>query len=157
MFCWSPSKIKSSTYEQIIFSKQIENIHGNWLFLLGSKNTHFLIHPNNFTYVFVNIRSMPKWVQMCRMQLRPSDIVVSPHILRLVWWFPYWIRLKICKIWPNMITFVINFAGMRFLLQLEIGRASKNKLSQKYSLSSSHKLPSVVIRKIVSDLSPKTH
>ena len=54
------------------------------LFLLGSKNTHFLIHPNNFTYVFVNIRSMPKWVQMCRMQLRPSDIVVSPHILRLV-------------------------------------------------------------------------
>ena len=31
------------------------------LFLLGSKNTQFLIHLNNFTYVFVNIRSMPKW------------------------------------------------------------------------------------------------
>jgi len=27
------------------------------------------------------------------LQLRSSDILVSPDILRWFWWFPYWIRL----------------------------------------------------------------
>jgi len=35
---------------------------------------------------------------ICRMQLRPIDVVVSPDTLKLCQCFPYLIRLKICKI-----------------------------------------------------------
>ena len=45
---------------------------------------------------------------VCRMQLRPSDTVVSPYIMRLFKWFPYWIRLKICKIWLYDLTWKIR-------------------------------------------------
>jgi len=69
-------------------------MHGHWFVSLGQQEHAFsgsvlhFIQVTWFAYVFANIRRVPNWVQ-CRMQLRPSDIVVSPHILRLFQWFPY--------------------------------------------------------------------
>jgi len=70
-------------------------MHGHWFISMGHQEHAFLGSAFNdyisskylsnwFTYIFVNVCSMPKWLNVQDgMQLRPSDIVVSPNILRL--------------------------------------------------------------------------
>jgi len=59
-------------------------------------------HPNNLVHLRLYQHSQGAQVgSVCRIQLRSSDIVVSPDILRLFSWFPYWIWLNM-TLWPNI-------------------------------------------------------
>ena len=71
MVCLNSTKINSPKLEQNIYLclKQIESMHGRWLISLGQQEHAFLSSASHFiqitwlTYVFANIRRMPKWVQ----------------------------------------------------------------------------------------------
>jgi len=103
MVCRSPPKINSSKDEQNIHSISFEaNLKHAWtmdigLLLYGSMEQDHAIfrqcvtcHPNKLVHLRLCQHSQGDQVgSVGRMQLRPSDIVVSPDILRLFLWFPY--------------------------------------------------------------------
>ena len=59
----------SKPYSMVLTLKQIESMHGYWFVSLGQQEHAFLgsalhfIQISCFTYVFVNICRVPKWVQ----------------------------------------------------------------------------------------------
>jgi len=64
---------------------------GIGLFIYGSKNMHFeAMHciSNNLVHLRLYQHLQDAHVgSICRMQLRPVDVVASPDILRLFHWF----------------------------------------------------------------------
>ena len=108
MVCRSTTKINSSKQEQNIWYGL--NFELNWKhvwtldYCFGEARTCtfrpcITFHPNDLMYISLCQHMQDaKAGAICRMQFRPIDGVVSPDILRLFWWFLYWIRLKICKI-----------------------------------------------------------
>jgi len=71
--------------------EQTESMHGHGLFLWDSKHMHFrqciAFYPNNLARL--PLCQGAQVGSVCGMQLRPSDIVVSPVILRLYQWSPF--------------------------------------------------------------------
>jgi len=73
--------------------KQIENMHGHWFVSLGQQEHAFLgsaLHSIEITWIRLSQHLQSAQVgSICRLQLRPDDVVVSPDILILFQWFPY--------------------------------------------------------------------
>jgi len=102
LVCWSTTKINSSKHERNI--QYGLNFEANWkhawalvCFFGLARTCSFrqciTFHPNNLVYLRLSQHSQDAQVLgwICRMQLRPSNILVSPDILRLFQWFPGWI------------------------------------------------------------------
>jgi len=130
LVCWSATKINSSKYEQnsLVWNKLKTCMKLAYFF--GAARTCILrrcitFHPKNLVYLRLYQHLQGAQVgSVCRIQLRPSDIVVSHDILWLFHWSPYWIRLKIGKYnfmtshgKYDFITFVIDFIGMQSLFK----------------------------------------
>jgi len=113
ILCWNLTKKKSWKHrtENIKYILWFEeNWKHPWTLVLfwGLARTCMFrqgitLHPNNLFHQPL----CQHWSSFCRMQLRPSNIVVLPSVLWLFKWFPYWIRLKVCKMWLYDLTWKI--------------------------------------------------
>jgi len=67
----------------------MENMHGHWFIYMSSKNMRFgqciTFHPNNVVHLRLWQHSQGAQVDSTGvMQLRPSDISVSPDVFEIV-------------------------------------------------------------------------